>query len=65
MRFWYFIGMITMGFVCMRYNKWIRDNTGPIDIAEKIFGQGGTYTFWTFFGAASILASFWFLFGKY
>jgi len=63
MNIWYFLAMMAIGFLAIRYNKWITDSTGRIDFAEKYIGQGGTYTFWTLFGAAAMLGSFYFLFG--
>ncbi|MCX6808040.1 MAG: hypothetical protein NTW50_00015 [Candidatus Berkelbacteria bacterium] len=63
MKFVYFFGLIILGFVTIKFNKWITDNTGRIDFAEKILSSGGTYTFWQIFGVAAIAGAFYIAFG--
>lgn len=63
MNFFYFIAAEILGFVCVLYAKWIRDNTGiRFEFAEKVIGGGGTIIFIKFLGILFIAAGFWLLF---
>ena len=61
MRFLYFLGFIIIGFIVLRYYKWLVDHTTRIDFFEDHLGPGGTYTFVKLVGVALILASFYIL----
>ena len=61
MRFVYFMLLIGLGFVCVRYSKWITDNTMRFDFAEKFLGSGGTYNAWKIIGVLVIAFSFYYL----
>ncbi len=64
MNFLIFIGCLAGGFVCIRYCKWIVDNTGiRFDWAEKFLGYGGTYTALKILGLAAIIFGFYYTFG--
>ena len=39
-----FIMYLLLGYVFVRYAKWITDNTQRLDFAERWFGATGTYT---------------------
>ena len=56
-----FIALITLGFVCVIYAKWITDNTTRFDFAEKFLGMGGTYNMWKLIGVVLIAFSFYYL----
>lgn len=58
MNWLYFLGSEIVGFIVIRYSKWITDNTGRIDIAEQYMGPGGTYTFWKVIGLGLIIFGF-------
>ena len=62
MNFVYFIGAFAAGLVCIRYRKWIVDNTARVYWAERILGAGGTYTMWIIVGTALMAVAFWALF---
>jgi hypothetical protein len=55
----YFIGIIGIitGLATIKYRANIHDFTGTVGFAERIFGMGGTYTFYLLLGAATILLS--------
>ena len=57
-----FLGLIILGFVLVRFSKWITDNTGRFAWPEKVIGPGGTYTVWKFFGVLMIGFAFYYLF---
>ncbi len=50
------IGMI-VGFLILVYRRQIKDVTGSIGFAEKIFGSGGTWTFLAMLGVAIFILS--------
>lgn len=61
MNFLYFILCLIVGFLFIKFNKWITDNTDRIEFVEK-YVPGGTYTFWQIAGVAGIIFGFWVLF---
>jgi len=61
MKIVYFLLLIAFGFICVRYSKWIQDNTFRIEFAEKFFGHGGTNTAWKIIGIIVIGSSFYYL----
>jgi len=63
MSFVYFIAAEIIGFICVLYAKWIRDNTGVrFEFAEKFFSGGGTITFIKILGVIFIIFGFYALF---
>jgi len=61
MKILYFILLLLFGFVTIRYSKWIQDNTFRIEVAEKVFGHGGTNTAWKIIGVLALSFSFYYL----
>ena len=67
MRFFLSPFTFALGFLLMKYTVAVTNNTGKIDLAEKIFGTGigaGTYTFWRLVGLGICIVSVLWLFGK-
>ena len=62
MKFLIFLGLIVLGFLLVRYSKWITDNTGRFAWPERVIGPGGTYTVWKVFGLLAIVFAFYYLF---
>ena len=62
MKFLIFIMCFSIGFIAIRYSKWLVDSIGRSQFFEEKLGSGGTYTFWKLLGVASILFGFWYLF---
>jgi hypothetical protein len=64
MNFLIFIAALVVGYILIRYSKWIVDSTGiRFSSIEQVIGYGGSYTFWKFIGLVSIGFGFWVLFG--
>jgi len=60
MSFVYFIIAEIIGFVCVIYAKWIRDDTGiRFEFIEKILGGGGTIAFIKILGVLIIIFGFY------
>lgn len=58
-----FIGCLILGYVLIRYAKWIIDSTGiQFESAEGFLGGGGTYSIVKLLGLAAIIFGFWWLF---
>lgn len=62
MNFVWFLACLAGGFICIKYSKWITDNTQRIELVEKYLGPTGTYTFWKIAGVAAIAFGFYKLF---
>ncbi len=62
MKFLAFLGFLVLGFICIRYAKWITDNTTRFDWPEHFFGSSGTYTMWKILGILAIIFAFIYLF---
>jgi len=62
MKFLAFLGLLVLGFICIRWAKWITDNTTRFDWPERFFGSGGTYTMWKILGVLAIVFAFIYLF---
>ena len=62
MNFIYFVLGCVGGWACIRYRKWIVDNTARVGWAEQYLGGGGTYTMWLIIGVALFAAGFYYLF---
>ncbi|MEI6498639.1 MAG: hypothetical protein WCO23_01625 [bacterium] len=58
----YFIMGVGLGFVFIKYNKWLVDNVGRSQFAERYLGAGGTYSMWKLGGIAAIMFGIWALF---
>jgi len=59
----YFLGSMGLGFILIKYNKWIRDNTGiRFDFFERNMGPGATLDVMKFSGVVAIAFGFWALF---
>lgn len=66
MRFLYFIIGMAVGFVFIRYNKWLVDNTGiKWPALENLIGPGSMYSIWKLAGVILIILSFYVLFGGF
>ena len=57
-----FLGLIILGFLLVRYSKWLTDNTTRFEWPEKVLGPGGTYTVWKMIGVLLIAFAFYYLF---
>lgn len=57
------IGAIALGFVFIRYNKWVVDQIGYIRFFENNLGGGGTYSAVKLFGLAFIIFGIYTIFG--
>lgn len=53
-----FVGSFALGFIILRYNKYVVDMAGKSEWAEEKLGAGGTYTAWKLFGIAIIIFGF-------
>ncbi|OGD62363.1 hypothetical protein A2215_02880 [Candidatus Berkelbacteria bacterium RIFOXYA2_FULL_43_10] len=58
-----FISLIMLGIICVRYSKWITDNTTRFEWPERTFGPGGTYSAWKILGVLIIIFAFYYLIG--
>ena len=58
----YFIVCVGLGFLFIKYTKWLVDSLGRSQAAEKYLGPGGTYSAWKLGGLAMIIIGFWALF---
>ena len=56
-------GGIILGFVLIRFSKWVVDHTMRIDFFEMNIGGGGTYSAVKLFGVAFIFFGIYVLFG--
>ncbi len=66
MRYLLFVGGMTVGFVCLRYTKWLVDNLNVhIKLAESLLGPGSMHTVWKLAGLALIIFSIYILFGGF
>ena len=66
MRFLYFVIGMAVGFLLIKYNKWIVDNTGiRWPSLENTLGSGSMYTIWKLAGVVLIALSFYVLFGGF
>jgi hypothetical protein len=64
MNFVYFISGLVLGFVSIKYAKWLSDNVPHIDVMDKYFGYNGTFYFWKIAGVLAIVFGFYLLFSK-
>jgi len=55
----YFIVCLGLGYVFLRYDKWLVDNIGRSQFVERYMGAGGTYNLWKLVGLAMIVFAFW------
>jgi hypothetical protein len=63
MRFLIAIGCFALGYLIIRFSKWLVDSTGIVfGSAESFFGGGGTMTVVKVLGLAIIAFGFWYLF---
>jgi len=66
MRFLYFVIGMGLGFVLIRFSKWLVDNTGiRWPALENILGPGSMYSIWKVFGLVLIILSIYILFGGF
>ncbi len=63
MKFLIFILCFGVGFIAIRYSKWLVDSLGRFPFFEEKLGSGGTYTFWKLLGVLFIIFGFYYLFG--
>lgn len=64
MRFLIFIGCFGLGFLLIRYSKWVVDQSGlRFQFFENNLGPGSTYGILKLLGVASIIFGFYVLFG--
>jgi predicted ABC-type exoprotein transport system permease subunit len=61
MKFFYFLLLLVLGFLMVRYSKWLQDHTFRIEIAEKFFGHGGTNIAWKIIGVVVLCFAFYYL----
>jgi len=63
MKFIYFILILVLGFLLIKYAKWLKDATGVrFGFAEQFFGYGGTTTAIKIIGFLAILFAFYYTF---
>lgn len=64
--FLYFVIGMSTGFVCIKYHKWLVDNTGiRWPSLENTLGPGSMHTIWKLIGLILICLSFYVLFGGF
>lgn len=65
MKFLIFIAAMAMGFVCIRYSKWLKDNLSiRWSLIENTL-PGGMYTAYKLLGLIAIILAFYILFGGF
>ena len=66
MRFLYFVIGMGVGFILLKFNKWLVDHSGiSWPSLENALGPGGMYTIWKLAGVVLIVLSFYVLFGGF
>jgi hypothetical protein len=64
MNFLIFVAALVIGYILIRYSKWIVDTSGiRFSWFENSLGPGASYSVWKLFGLALICFGFWVLFG--
>ena len=64
MNFLIFVAALVVGYILIRYSKWVVDTTGiRFQFIENMIGYGGTYSVWKIVGVILIGFGFWVLFG--
>ena len=60
-----FIGLIGIvaSLLLVKFREKVQRMTGTIGFAERIFGGGGTYTFFLLLGSIGVIASILYMFG--
>lgn len=55
----YFIVCLGLGYIFLRYDKWLVDNIGRSQFVERYMGPGATHNLWKLVGLAMIVFAFW------
>lgn len=63
MKYLIFVGCVVVGFILIRYSKWIVDTSGiRFTAIENSVGYGASYSVWKLLGLIAIVAGFYVLF---
>lgn len=66
MRFLYFVIGVGVGFILIRYNKWMTEHSGiRVPSLENFMGPGSMYSIWKLVGVIVIFVAFYILFGGF
>lgn len=60
-----FVITFSVGLLVMQRSVWIVQNFGYLDWAEKLLGNGGTYTAWKIIGVLIIIVGFLYALGTF
>lgn len=65
MKYLIFVGCMAVGFILIRYSKWLVDSSGiRFEFFETNMGPGASYSIWKLIGLALIIFGFYILFGN-
>ena len=63
MQYLYGFGLIALGFIIIRYSKWIVDSTGiRFGALVSFLGSGQEYNVWKILGIISLIGGIYFIF---
>lgn len=66
MRFLYFLIGVGVGFVFIKYNKWLTEHSGVrLPSVENFLGPGSMYSLWKLAGLILMIAGIYILFGGF
>lgn len=60
-----FIGTVcvVLGLLLIKFREKVQKITGTVNYAEKIFGPGGTFTFYLLLGSITVILAILYMFG--